>query len=396
MNDQNVIQPNSAAVSHGYTSKADEERDSAKVMLLGGVAAGLVSGLMVLLSEREKQQETQPQSRLEQARRAIEEAAAKSRTEGKKATSDVSSSLSAFRGEATRKGKKTRKVAGKRGARLSKRAQKDADDTMAKITHLLAAAREEAGGAVRDVQKQAPDVNELAKQLRSRTGHAASDAKVRGRKLRAEAGKDAGKAKGEVNSLVSTLKTKAVDAEKVAESYLESSLMPKLKDLEKEASSMLETSKDKTKTTTHKIKEQAEKELIPQAKQGAEKLLKHAEEDLVPQARESVDKLKVTLGEQANVAAHGLEKGSADAAKVIGVAKEQVEKQAKDAGESVKRGTRETRSLLIWLGLAGTIVYNVFLNEEQQKKVKEIGMELFGEAKEMYSDMKTDGNSLSA
>jgi hypothetical protein len=239
-------------------------------------------------------------------------------------------------------------------------------------------------------------VNELAKQLKARTDVAASDARERGRKLSQQVGKDATRAKGEAGWLVDTLKAKAVDAEKVAESYVESSLLPKLKDLEKEAASMIGTGVDRTKSRSQEIKQQAEKDIIPQAKVSAEKLRKRAQEDLVPQTRESVDKLKVTLGEGAHVAAQNLDKVSADSAKKLGEARVQVEKQAKDAGESVKRGSRETRSLLVWLGLAGTIVYNVFLDDDQQKKVKELGMELFSEAKEMYSDMKGNNDSLSA
>ena len=52
------------------------------------------------------------------------------------------------------------------------------------------------------------------------------------------------------------------------------------------------------------------------------------------------------------------------------------------------RGTRETRSLLLWLSLAGVLVFTVFLDEDQQKRLKEIAYEIFGEAKDMYADMK--------
>jgi hypothetical protein len=412
MNNQNQVQLNTTSATHGYTTSAGDERDSAKVILLGGVAAGVVSGLLVLLTEKDKQQ---PQTRVEQARHAIEVAAARARAEGEKTKSDVTSSLSGIRGDTTKNGKKARKNARKRGSGLSKKAQKDADDTMARITAMLAAARAEAKGTYEDVQKQAPDVNELAKQLRSRKDVVASDARDRGRKLREHAVKDADKARGEASSLVSTLKTKALDAEKVAESYVESALLPRLKELEKEAANMVEAGVDRTKTKSQELRtqaekdlipharekaqqlrKQAEKDLIPQAREKAEQLRKRAEEDVVPHTRESVDKLKVTLGEGAHVAAGNLEKVSADSAKKLAFAKEQAEKQAKDAGESVKRGSRETRSLLFWLGLAGAIVYNVFLNEDQQHKVKELGMELFGEAKEMYTDIKGSNDSLSA
>ena len=393
MSESKTFTPDPALTTQSYTTPAGDERDSARIMMLGGLAAGVVGGLIVLLSEREKEE---PQTRLEQARQAIEEAAAKAKVEGKKTSSDVASSLMGVRDDASTKGKKLRKDAKRREAGLSKKSRKDAEEAMAKITGLLEAARVEAGDKYKDVKKQAPDVHKLANELQARTDDAASDAKKRGEKLRKQAGKDAQAAKSEFSSLLESLKDKAADVEKVAESYVESALLPKLKDLEKEAATMLGTGVDRAISKSHDVKKQAEKELIPQAKEQAEKIRKVTQEDIVPDAREGVERLKVTLGEGAHVAAENIEKMSADSAKRLEEAKEQVGKQAKDAGDSVKRGGRETRSLLVWLGLAGTIVYSVFLNDEQQKKVKELGMELFGEAKDMYADMKGDSESLSA
>src|SRR5690606_3401266 len=105
-----------------------------------------------------------------------------------------------------------------------------------------------------------------------------------------------------------------------------------------------------------------------------------AEKDLLPQAKE-----------QAGKARHELDETTHLAAQKLSVAKEAAGEQAHEAGEAVKRGGRETRSLLVWLGLGGALVYNVFLNEEQQRKVREIGGELFAEAKDMYADIKGDG-----
>jgi len=279
---------------------------------------------------------------------------------------------------------------------MSKKASKEADASRAKIADLLAAARAEATGSYQHVQKRAPDVQELAQQFRTRANDAAGDAKQQGRKLRKQAGKEAVKAKGDVNSLFDTLKSRAVDAEKMAETYLESSLLPQLKDFEKEASDLFETGRERATDKAQELRKEAGKEVIPEARKRAEQFREHAEKNLVPQARESAEKLKVTLGGQASVAAENLEKNSAEAAKKLAEARELARQQAHEAGASVKRGGRETRSLLLWLGLAGTIVYQVFLDEEQQKKVRDLGMEFIGEAKDMYGDIKGDSHSMSA
>lgn len=324
-----------------YQTQPAEGRDTAKVLALGGVAAGLASGLIVLLTERE---EKKPASKVEQARISIEEATMRARQQGKSAGTSLSSTLQGISAEAAKTTKKARKDAKKRGGTLSKKRQKDAEQTMAKISDLLTEARKEAIGTYHNVEKQAPDMNKLAKQ-----------------------------AKGELGSLAETLKSKAAEAEKVTGTYIGSSVLPTLKSLEKEAASFLETGKEKSQDVR-----------------------KHAEKDLLPQARKSADRLKHTLEDHAKVAAKSLEKGLPQAPVKLSAAAESVEDQAKMAGEAVKRGGSETASLLLWLGLAGTLVYRVFLNEDQQKKARELGAELFGETKEMYADMKGSNSTLTA
>lgn len=356
-----------------FEVRPDQERNTAKVLALGGVAAGVASGLIVLLTEREKKEKKKPVSKTEQARIAIEEATEKARLQGKSASTNLSSSLLGLSAEATKASKKARKDARKRGKKLSKKSQKDAEQTMAKIAGLLAAARQEAAGTYHSVEKQAPDMNKLAKQLRSRTDVAVGEAKKSGSTLRKQAKVDAEKARGEIGSLAGTLKSKAAEAEKMASSYVGSTVLPKLKDLEKDAVTALEIGKEKSQEAR-----------------------KAAEKDLLPQAKERADKLKHVLEDQGKVAAKTLEKGIPEASVKLAAAAESVEDQAKTAGQAVKRGGSETGSLLMWLGLAGALIYNVYLNEDQQRRVRELGAELFGEAKEMYSDVKGESTTFSA
>jgi|GEM_PF-2569733 len=397
-----------SAAAYG-TSRGGDEWESGKVVLLGGVAAGLLGGLWVLLSERESKQE--PLSNLEQARLAIEDAAARARSEGRKAGAELSSNLQGLREEGSKKGKRARKDARKKTSRAGKRAEKEAKARREHITALVAAAREDARGNLSNLQKNAPDVAELVKQFRARADEASTDVKKQGKHLKSRADKDVKKARKDVNSFVDILKSKAAEAEKVAESYIESNLLPKLKDFEKDAAGMLESGREKTdelrnhaeedllpqaKERAGKLRKHAEEDVLPQARERAEKLRKQAEEEVIPQARANAEKLKATLEEQVTDAAENWDKNSAEASRRLNAAREAARVQAQEAGESVKRGGRETRSLLIWSGLAGALVYSVLLNEEQQKKVRQIGMEIFGEARELYGDLTSDGKSLSA
>jgi hypothetical protein len=353
-----------------YEGQPAREGDTAKVLALGGVAAGLASGLIVLLTEREKKK---PLSKAEQARIAIEEAAAKAREQSRNVSTGLSSSLQELSAEASKSTKKARKDVRKRGGKLSKQTQKEAEQTMAKIGGLVAAARSEAASAYHGVEKQAPDVSKVGQQLRSRADVALSGAKKSGSTLKQHAMVDTGKAKGELGSLAETLKSKAMGAEKVAGSYVESMVLPKLKELEKEATTAFEMGKEKSQEAR-----------------------KAAQKDLLPQAKESAGKLRHTLEDQAKVAARSLEKGLPEASIKLGAAAGTVEDQAKTATKAVKRGSRETGSLLMWLGLAGTLVYKVYLNEEQKKKARELGAGLYGEARDMYSDMKGENSNFSA
>jgi len=85
-----------------------------------------------------------------------------------------------------------------------------------------------------------------------------------------------------------------------------------------------------------------------------------------------------------------VESVSHDAEKLLSEAAHATAEKSKQAGTAVQRGSRETGSLLMWPGLAGILIFSVFLDEEQQKRLKEIGMEVFNEARDMYSDMKGD------
>ncbi len=233
---------------------------------------------------------------------------------------------------------------------------------------------------------------------------------------RARARESASTARGEFASFLNTLKGGGIELERLAEEFAESTLMSKLKEFGEEARVIAEQSKTKSADAAHK----AQKDLIPQAKEAA----RHAKEvgkeraagvadraksDFIPaaqkatadvsaQAREVADKtlhelipnaqkVAADVGDQARNVAGTV---SADAEKLLADAAHTASEKSRQAGTAVQRGGRETRSLLLWLSMAGILIFTVFLDEDQQKKLKEIAVEVFGEARDMYGDMKGD------
>jgi ElaB/YqjD/DUF883 family membrane-anchored ribosome-binding protein len=287
---------------------------------------------------------------------------------------------------------------------MSRKTRKETEATMSSISGLLGAAREEVASRYHEAGKQAPDVSALAQQFRSETASVAADARKRGKKVRKQASKDVEQARKEAGSLLDVLKTRAVEAEKVAEGYVESRLLPKLKEFEQEAVSAFETGKKTSQAKSSDILHRASDDIIPQVKQKSTEALHRAEDDILPEARKKaadvIERAEKDLlphaRDVAGKARHEIDESAHVAAQKLGAAKGVAGEQAHEAGEAVKRGGRETRSLLVWLGLGGALVYNVFLNEDQQRKVRELGAELLGEAKEMYADIKSDGTTHSA
>ena len=126
----------------------------------------------------------------------------------------------------------------------------------------------------------------------------------------------------------------------------------------------------------------AKKEYIPAAQHAVDDVVGKAKSDFIPNAQKATEELQHKAQEMGERMEADFEEARHTAAA-----------KSKEAGEAVKRGGRETRSLLLWLSLAGILVFTVFLDEDQQKRLKEIAVEVFGEARDMYSDMKGDAQN---
>lgn len=387
-----------AVPAYGTAVPDDAALDAGKVIALAGGAAGLLAGVMVLLSERGKKDE--PKTTLEQARMLIDEAAARARQESARSESSLLSGLQGLGGDAKKKGKRSRKEATKRGAKLGKKARAERNETLDRIAEFLREAREDAAAMA---SKQSEEVSGLAHQLRSDAGERARDARKSSRKYSAQAKKDAARARGELSSLADMVKARVLDAEHQAEGYLGAMVLPKVKELLEETQGVVETGKSRTgdlrkkaekdvlpeaRKRAEELRARAEKDVLPEAKKRAEELRRKAEQEVIPEAKKRAETLSHTVEEGARAARETLGTEAAQAAAKLSATAATVEEHAADAGEAVKRGTRETRSLLLWVALAGVLVFTVFLDEDQQKRLKEIAYEIFGEAKDMYADMK--------
>jgi hypothetical protein len=357
-----------------------QENQTPKVLALGGLAAGAVGSLYVLLTERDKK----PKSRMEVARHTLEDAAGRARKQAAALETNleagVASGLHNARATATSRGKKSRKEARKTGRRAGKRAQHEAELSRDRMKGMIFGAKDKSVEKLHELEKHAPEVNALASQMLGRTEESLGRAKTTGTKRARQAGKDARKAQGDLKTFVERAREKAPETRH----YVETHVAPKVKDLEKQAAVALAQGRHRAED----LRKHAEKDVVPQVRDRAGRLIQRAEHDVVPQVKDSAERLKVRAEDQAKVAASVLEKGSAEAAHKLAEATGSVETHAKDAGTAVARGGREFRSLIVWLSLGGTLIYAVFLNDEQREKVREMAKSLFGETKGMYGDIK--------
>lgn len=245
------------------------------------------------------------------------------------------------------------------------------------------------------------------KALKKQQAKASKESAKMLRKARTTANDTSTAVRGEVGSLVDSLKSGGMEIDRLVEGFAESTLMEKLREFGDEAKVIAEQGKMRGIDAAHKTQE----EVVPQVKDAARKAKKVGKERLdeagkmaktefVPRAQKMSEEAKAMadhVGEDAEKkiaeAATAADQLRHDAEKKLSEAAEIADKKRKEATTAVQRGGRETRSLLLWVSLAGILIFTVFLDEDQQKKLKDIAMEVFGEARDMYSDMKGDSAS---
>lgn len=315
-----------------------EQTSVGKVLLVAGAAAGLVAAVTALLTEKEEQPATKTESAREYLRSALDEAQQK----------DL--------------------------GKVSRKQRKRAEKAMKK-----------------QQQKASKDAEKLVEQGR-------------------EVASDSAKAvREEVSSLLNSIRSGSVELDRVVEGFAESQLMARLREFGDEARVIAEQGKMRGEGVAHKVQD----DVIPQARKAAEEAAHRVQDDMIPEAKKRAEKARKAgkdkleevaerarkdivpeaqkqTSEFVDHAREAAEHFGEDAEKRFTEAADKAEKRRKEATKAVQRGGRETRSLLLWVSLAGILIFTVFLDEDQQKKLKEVAMEVFGEARDMYGDMKGD------
>lgn len=372
---------------------SNPEQESLKILGLAGAAAGALAGLYVLLTEK-KDEETLTDTRghataardeaIATLRSAWDDArstdtAKKAKGKAKSGSNDARNELQSLLSTLKSESKGTSKDA-------KKATNSFMDSLKERIAELDDASRNAGDSATDQRDKAKSGANSILDNLRTY----GEDMEKKSRKNRKEAVKAAKKnaddAKSNASSFVDALKANASDLETAAGGFVASTLIPKLREFGDEAASMTEQGKQKGAELSHKAKDDvipaardAAKQAVEQGKQTSTDFVEKLQKDYIPQAQESAHHLSEAVQPQLQSA-----KESAAGAIQTG------EEKAKDAGKAVKRGTSETTSLLVWLSAAGALLFYVFLDDEQREKVKQVASEIFGEARDMYTDMKGD------
>lgn len=375
-----------SSASPSPATHAGSERENAGIIALAGAAAGLVGGLIVLLAERGKEE---PKSTTDQLKASATDVATTVRDQQQELGAEVQSFLQSMRDDANARRKTSKKSAKK----TKKKAKKASDDAISVFTSALAAAKSQAsetaqsstgkaGSMVDTLRANANDAlssgkaADIVNSLRSNVSSAASDAGKRSRAISDNVKANAGPASDRVSSAVETLKTRLVDAEKVAEDFVSGTAVPKLKEVGEEANVKLAQGMSNSD------------DLKKMARERGKDLRHYAEDSLIPQAKDVAGKVKDTVGGQSHAIAGKVDFDKDDATEMLSNAATTVQDKSSQASEAVRRGGRETRSLVVWLALAGTLIFYVFLDEEQQEKVKKIAGDIFHEAKDLYGDIQ--------
>lgn len=69
---------------------------------------------------------------------------------------------------------------------------------------------------------------------------------------------------------------------------------------------------------------------------------------------------------------------------------------AHDAGESAREGGKNAGSLLLWLTIAGGVIYQVFLSDDQKRKARELATSALHEGMAIYQDVRGENADFSA
>lgn len=411
--------------------------ENARVIAMAGLSAGALAGLGALLGDRRNK----PKTKSEIARMILEEAANAARKEARKvdleskkaktkirkgaetSLDDAATLLTAARHEADSAGKKAASSVEETVGKIVELVNSARDDAAKKVTAGRTAADEE----VSRVKEAAPSVDEAkdeltaaaeavreqvahsaeavrenaeasADRLKENAVHTADVVREKAEVLSGKAKDDASRARGDVGKFLASLKDRLLEVERV---NINDRVKPTLADVSSQAAHLIEQGKG----LTDDLKTRTEEKLIPQMREQAahlveqgkgltEELKARTEDEIIPQMKEQAQATREKVAETVHHVAEGAQPFAATVSHKMTEGANAAQDMASGASSAVKQGTKDTRSLLMWLAIAAALIFTVFLDKDQQERVKRAGGTMISEVSSMYSDMRHEDKSL--
>lgn len=134
----------------------------------------------------------------------------------------------------------------------------------------------------------------------------------------------------------------------------------------------------------------------------ARKRIEQEAEELEKRYAKAVPKLDKSADQYASKAAklrqellHAAEKRAHEAEQALQQSTLQARQAALGAGESAKEGGKNFGSLILWLTIAGAVVYAFLLDEEKKRKARELAGSAYHEGKAIYQDVRGENADFS-
>ncbi len=368
----------------------------AKIVGVAGLVAGIVGGLAGRTLQG--RQQASMQDRLQRAMDDLTAGDGSARRSLAGAVSDLSESArSDFEG-AIASGRKRRKESRKKQAQLKA-------SGMAFGDYMRLALKDGAGRIGESLQEALGQTSESLKPYADDLADTSKKAKKQRNKARKQARAAADDLEARTSEGRKNLMKLRKDARKISEDRLH-----KLEDFGQEAlDKRVKPSLEKAGATAAVVAAEARKRFEEEAKElekryeQAKPTLEKSAEHYGERASELREELRKLADERAKDAerlfhesagqARHLAHDASEGAKVGAVHARDV---AHDAGVSAKEGGKSAGSLLLWLTIAGGVLYQVFLNDDQKRKARELATSAFHEGMAIYQDVRGENAEFSA
>lgn len=345
---------------------------AARILGIAGVAAGVAGGVVggILQSRRDPS----AQEHLRLAAKDLKETGVRSATVLGASLEDARVAAQAELEPAV---KQTRKRVGKRAASFGEH-----------MKQAVVTGAEQFGENLQDaLEKTTGSINEYAEGL----------SEVNSKKNRKRLKKQAKKGQKELSA-------------KTKEGRLE--LIKLRKDTRSTSQKRLHELESRARKLEGKARKTLDKQLKPtlekaaeSAKVGAIEARKRLEEEAeelekrYAKAKPKIDKSAARYTERAaelrQELLHAAERRAHEAEKALQQNTEQARQAALGAGESAKEGGKNFGSLILWLTIAGAIVYAFLLDEEKKRKARELAGSAYHEGKAIYQDVRGENADFS-